>query len=493
MFSNQNTNTYRKNLLTFCHMGNLQVVRKICTNPRQKHEIFLRDDHNRTALHIAVIHLRVEIVKYLLDQPGIDVRARTDEGDTALSLGCRHRFVPLEIIALLIAKDRELVNLVNNDCRSPLQMAFQPRRPDVVRFLIEEGGADPNYKDNNGEHAFFYAVRHFEMVTINFLMNETKCDIKQRNDRDQAAFEAINFHSILKKFDMSEHFLVKMFRSTYNQFTSPKVLGGVLRFCINSSCNDRPLTQYVALKQAILETFYESPHSNPDHYELVTRIKVVNGRYGDKFDPFWLCLPLQSQDVLEQFGDTIFRNLQLNTMFSLYKSDREVFEDYLPIIAQNVSYYQVQTLHYFDQYANDPSSSCYLLDFFKSICWMGFNVDFTFSDCRSHQNLKKILYPLLPFDRPFISAPTKLDTKVCRHFEETDSVEDVESYKVFKYKFCEGLSFGYVPTLFNLTRTVVRRTVFQAAGSSSNKLFNLHTLTLELPITIKERLFYLPV
>lgn len=469
-------------------MGNLQIVRKICTNPRQKHEIFMRDNHNRTVLHIAVIceNISVEMVKYLLEQPGIDTRARSDNRDTALSLACGYRLIPLEIIALLIAKDPEVVNWVNNDFVSPLQKAFQSRRPDVVRFLIEKGRADPNYINKKGEHALFYAVRHFEMVTVNFLMNETNCDIKHQNHNGETAFESIHLSSILynDRNKVGEHFFVHMFRSTYNEFSSPKLLAGVLRFC-NNWYGDRQILSN-AVKQAILEIFYENPRSNPDYYGLVTRIKDING---DIDDQFWLCLPLQSKEVLEKFDADIFRYFVLKTLFQLFLCSREIFDDYLTSVAQNVSFYRIQSLSFLDRHAMDASTSGLLLEFVKSVCWTGFNVDFTFHD----ENLEKILYPLLPFDRPFIPAPTTLDTWICRRFEETDSVDDVENYKIFKLQYLKRSGLGHVPKLFNLCRTVVRKTVFQAADSSSNKLFNLHSLTLELPITIKKRLFYLPL
>lgn len=466
-----------------CYSGNLEKVREICTSPTRNHEISLRDRGNMSPLHLAVSTGDVEIVEYLLEQPAIDVRAEMVGGETALSLACRIQFLPLQIIALLIAKDPEVVHWLDRRSLSPMQKAIACRRSDIIRILIEQGGVDPNLEDKDGCSILFYAVSENDMETLDFLKHETNCNMMHLNKKGKTAFETINTKT---SWSVTENFVVKLFHYTYSEFATPMVLGQLLKNCKSTLSMD-------CVKIAILETFYRSPRINPEHYELVTRLLAVDLHSNEIFkvdELFWLCLPLQNKDVLAQFDENTFVRSKLEIMFRLFMFEREVFDEYLPRITGTLSYDRPQSIFYsFSAHSKHISDSCHLIEYFRKVCAFGFNLDVLLNDTRTFLERTHYLYVLQPMARPFIQHPNAQDSLICRHFIETDSGKDVKRYVSFQKHFKDGTSCNDVPTLFNLSRTVIRETVFAAEISPSKKLFNLHSL--DIPITVKNRLLYL--
>lgn len=446
----------------------------------------------RTPLHIAELSEKIEIVKFLLNQPGLDIRAKALSGETALTYACRLN-TPLEIIAVLIAKYPDLVKLMTDRLESPLQIAISSRRLDIVRFLIEQCGADPNHKDANGEHALFYSIRCFDESIINFLMYETNCDMKQRNNNDWTAFEQY-FNSHL--YYENKPLICEIFRLTYNEFSSPHKIDRLLiklKYEIPIFHYSNTNKEHDILKMAILESIYQSPCNNPDHYELVTRLLGVDLRSENGYEiheKFWLCVSLQSKDVLKQIDAGRFQQIRLEIMFRLFVYAREIFAEYLPFIAKQLSNDIRISFKKFKAHETDPSMIGYLLEYLKTLCLFGMKVRVPFV---THElQLIQICLPFQPNVWPFIRFPTTRDTLICRHFKETDSGDDVERYVIFREQFNNGMGYGFVPTLFNISRSVVRRAVFDAAGSSSSKkLLNLHTIE-DIPVTVKSRLCYLP-
>lgn len=470
-----------------CSGKNVQKVRKICADPRQKHQLNYRGNRNKTPLYCAVRHHQLEMVKILLNHP--DMQAKDDDGRTALAYACRDRFASLEMIELLIAKDPNGVHSVNNMQSSILQCSFQPRRLDIVRCLIKHG-ADPNYKNSNGEHALFFAVSHrdFDAATVNFLMQETNCNIKHRNNDGKTAYELISpYYFKSSDYDKNERCIAEMFGKTYDEIQTPATIGQLFQGFSSfrySRYEMKNVKEFDGVKMAMVETFYKSSSLNPEHYEFVTQLLAVDlhsNQYNAVNEKIRLCLPFHSKNVLDQcpahFSDHV---VKLDTLFRLFLYGRELFDKYLLKITSleepYSSFFKIGT----------ESKNDRLLEFFKILCWHGMNLE---KILFRNVELRAILYPLLPFVRPFLQSPTAQDAVICRHFQETDSNEDVHGYLTFKREFEKGLKFGSVPTLFNLSRTVIRHTVFIAANLSKKKLFNLQTL--DVPKTIKNRLFYL--
>ncbi|XP_078581532.1 death-associated protein kinase 1-like [Branchiostoma floridae x Branchiostoma japonicum] len=117
--------------------GDVQTVRRclqagVDVNQRLKGSLF-----GGTALHVASMYGRTEIVKLLL-QHDADVEARDNYGDTALHVASRNGHT--EIVKLLLQHDAD-VEARDNDGRKPMDVA---RDKDLRRFL-KDHAAEVSY------------------------------------------------------------------------------------------------------------------------------------------------------------------------------------------------------------------------------------------------------------------------------------------------------------------------------------------------------------
>lgn len=243
---------------------------------------------------------------------------------------------------------------------------------------------------------------------------------------------------------------------------------------------------------AILQSFYRSSIKNPYYFGLVERLlnpDLLSKASFQVYECFWLCVPLQSNNVIS-IKKGLFQPKILEIMFRLFVFAREIFDEYLLAIKEQLSNEFIIVNKKFETHARNPSMSGHLLEYFKTLCWFRMNelvVGYVLS-----LELFEIVLPLQMIVWPFIRFPEKNDTKICRHFKETDSGEDVKRFEVFRREYKNGLGFGYVPKLFNLSRSVVRRTIFNAAGSSTYKKF-VNLQEIDIPCTLKKRLCYFPI
>ena len=106
-----------------------------------------RGRHDQTPLHIAALHGRLEIVKYLINELNCDPNI--------------------------------MISNVNNDkfCgRTPLHNASQNGQLHVVKFLIENQHCDPLSLDHEHVTPLHMAAQHGHLDTVKYLTLEQHCD-----------------------------------------------------------------------------------------------------------------------------------------------------------------------------------------------------------------------------------------------------------------------------------------------------------------------------
>jgi len=114
-----------------------------------------KDSDGKTALHVAVEHENLEMVRFLLAR-GASVNAKNRSKQTPLlmledNLDDEDK-TSVEIIRLLISKGAD-VNAQTDEKETLLMMACDEENSEVVKILLE-AGANPNLKDKDGKTAF---------------------------------------------------------------------------------------------------------------------------------------------------------------------------------------------------------------------------------------------------------------------------------------------------------------------------------------------------
>ena len=138
-------------LVQAARSGNIQGIRELLdrgANPN------IKDDYGTTALMVASIKDRVEIVELLLNRGAVpDIQ--DDDGDTALTLASE--FGRTEIVRLLLDRGAD-PNIRDRYGNTALIKASYRGHTEIVRLLLDHG-ANPNIINNRGNTALMIAER----------------------------------------------------------------------------------------------------------------------------------------------------------------------------------------------------------------------------------------------------------------------------------------------------------------------------------------------
>ncbi|KAI5948683.1 NAS6 [Candida theae] len=137
-------------------IGNIEILNiLIHTDPQP--DINLPTNQGTTALHLTVSKNHVRYASVLIDEMGANCRVKDKKGYTPLhrasSIGS------IGILKLLINSPKGVnVNAKDNDGWTSLHHALAEGHGDAAVFLVNEGGADINAENNEGQTPIQVAV-----------------------------------------------------------------------------------------------------------------------------------------------------------------------------------------------------------------------------------------------------------------------------------------------------------------------------------------------
>lgn len=219
-----------------CEAGRLDIVQSLVPSREAYDAVFpesgaagdsdsdsdsYEDKHPTTCLHVASKYDRVEVVRYLVEDVGVETNVRNEIGDTPLLTACRHgastvftylcsRMSPDAVRAL-----RSESHGLCSGGQTVLHAACSHGSMDIVRFILDNGmfehiderdddeltpfllaaqhgnvlvarelisrGADPTAVSDTRETALHLACQDVTMVT--YLVNELHLDIHAENGK----------------------------------------------------------------------------------------------------------------------------------------------------------------------------------------------------------------------------------------------------------------------------------------------------------------------
>ena len=173
-----------------CSKSSLEMV-QLVTN---SFVISIGNYDGNTPLHIACKHGQVDFVKYLTEMCDPTIQNKSKE--LPLHYACRHSLEMVELVS-----DYDLKSRISGDGVTPLHIACQHRKRDIVRYLIENKKCSPDVETSDGltlldyacgktrYHYGFYAyvpdpelddeAKQAQAAVVNYLIN--KCDYDPAN------------------------------------------------------------------------------------------------------------------------------------------------------------------------------------------------------------------------------------------------------------------------------------------------------------------------
>jgi ankyrin repeat protein len=140
-----------------------------------------RDPKGQTGLNVAMMEQSPKSAKLLLAQPGIDINAVNNAGESALMLAALKG--DMADVKLLLDRGAK-VNLAG---WSPLHYAATGPDPKIVQLLIDNG-ADLNARSPNGTTPLMMAAQYGSEDNVKVLLDHG-ADLSLRNQKDLGALD----------------------------------------------------------------------------------------------------------------------------------------------------------------------------------------------------------------------------------------------------------------------------------------------------------------
>lgn len=158
--------------------GDLETVKKMLSN------LNARNNYKRTALMHASEKGHAEIVKLLLNTPGIDINAQSNTQDTALiSATYNNKY---EIVEMLLATPG--IELNTQDQRGDTAFMYACAQSDrLMKLFVGKPGLDVNIKNNTGFTALMFAAKHGHVVVVEELLKMPNININLQDNNGLTA------------------------------------------------------------------------------------------------------------------------------------------------------------------------------------------------------------------------------------------------------------------------------------------------------------------
>lgn len=431
----------------------------------------------------------------------VDTKIRTRVGDTALFLVltgyCEKNSA--EAVKKLIRYDMELVEMADARGFTPLQAAARWEQLDIVKLLVEVGGADVNRVDCDDWTALHHSAdAHPNITVMEYLVNDAKIDISIRNSLNMTAFDLLlQFHmEPIRLPDSYLHwrcvdFLSKIYLKREDCYTFGTILNFfqyaivferfyIVKDIINDFYNEKVNEKYEIMHQFI--KIFEVEEKHPLFYAfcmvLNTHVKEVTQfnyrQFSDVF-PDVMHAALQDQDKLNIFLECLRVIRELNSCADKYILPHIAELDHNPCTVDDIR--RLVRLY-----------QCLMdLDYKVDFNGIAFGHFLSFLGSGSQRKIKHLEIVLAFCTDNFVRLNRFCDTFNMQLNNDTKAL----TYEADIPQEMKGPD--YLPSLKELSRKVIRSSIYEALLAKGrrlglppelfykNKYFVQNILSLELP------------
>ena len=180
--------TFASGALHFmCYYGSLDDIKTLIEKYKYptdtQHRSWIYGRYRGTLLHVVCDRcLGTEeevssILEYLINEVGLSTDVISEYGDgLPLHVACRHSLDKVKMVSVGCVMNRQ-----DEAGNTPLHMAFQNGRTDIVQYLVEEKKCGFNVANNKGELPLHLACKHRYSKTIVQLVS-VGCDVNRQDE-----------------------------------------------------------------------------------------------------------------------------------------------------------------------------------------------------------------------------------------------------------------------------------------------------------------------
>jgi ankyrin repeat protein len=187
------TPSQRQTTSTILHViqkRNLELIKKLIEGIR----VDWKDSDWRSLLSHASGLGFVDVVKFLLQYPAVDVNEKCVEGRTALLFAAEHGHNA--VVESLLRRDDIEINASSNNGMTPLCCAAEYGHLDIVKSLLRQNSINVNQKTTWGAAPLRNAVYNGHSGVTKLLLERDDIDI---NVQDGAGFAPLHYAILLKR------------------------------------------------------------------------------------------------------------------------------------------------------------------------------------------------------------------------------------------------------------------------------------------------------
>ena len=122
-----------------------------------------------------------ELVKYLIEVRKCDLNSKNLAGEIPLHVACK-----LGYLSQMLCTSQN-VNIISSDGSTPLHIACNNERKDLIIFLIQQMHAEYNIQDDNGELPLHIACRKLTLTEVKLLSED--CDVNTVSHKRERPFD----------------------------------------------------------------------------------------------------------------------------------------------------------------------------------------------------------------------------------------------------------------------------------------------------------------
>lgn len=496
-----------ESLLEIAARGDHTLLKqKLLNLPDSENLNDLVDEKGQHLLHLSVESESLECVRTVLRFADYNKCAKRHNGNTALSdaiqICCE-----IDIIKSLVEYLPELIN-IKGECFYPINDAiYSTEDLNVLKLIVETAKKNnillSDYIEMNELNSLHQTVRFARLDALQYLIENTSFDVRKKNSLDQNAFQmAVEIEQqihILYPFTQDERrieiplFLDYLYPLTYGDINClPIELVGSILVILEDNEDDEEIFEW------FVENIYL--HECNEFKSTVSKLKTlanaheinVNKLIFHLHSSFRGCMPrIVHKNSLRT---TMFINLSYNILFIIFMLDKNLFHEiqreilmWNDLYRESEDYNEItfSSLLLWERICEKECHNDFTIEYFNEINLEKFNV----TKCLRNFTNDNDFFVLVPCMMPFIAQPSA-DVFIDQFLERVNVQEAFNTNFHLIENYC-GHSYNKEPmTLQVICRINIRQRVFESNRHLSNdeKLNKLKTL--DLPVIVKNFLFY---